>query len=67
MKTTAYQQAKQQLKETAQRARQIHRHDKPAQRQDINDTADYLCREFKLSKARRNQLANYACSLHPED
>jgi hypothetical protein len=62
---TTYQQAKQQLKEIAHRARAIHKHDKPAQRQDINDSADYLGRELRLSEARKNQLANYACKLHP--
>ncbi len=64
---TNYQQAKQQLKEIAQRARQIHKHDKPAQRQDINDSADMIGRDLRLTEQDRDRLANFAASLHPKD
>ena len=64
---TAYQQAKQQLKAIAQRARQTYRHDKPAQRQIINDSAFMICQDLRLSETQRDRLSNYACKLHPKD
>jgi len=64
---TTYQQARQYLKEIAQEVKRNVPHDKPAQRQTINDSADLICRDLNLSEAKRNQLANYACKLHPKN
>ena len=46
---TIYKQAKAELKQTAKEAKEQYITDKPAQRQIINDTADYLCKSLKLS------------------
>lgn len=67
MKRTIYQQAKQSLKETAKQAKIDYPTDKPAVRQIINDTADSLCKDLRLSEYQRNLLANYSCKLHPKN
>jgi len=67
MKTTAYQQAKDQLKEIARIVRRTDPHDKPAQRQTLNDCADTICKDFNLSEAQRDRLSNFVCSLHPKE
>jgi hypothetical protein len=68
MKTiTKYQQAKTDLKETAKQAKKEYKNDKPAIRQAINNTADMLCKDLRLSEYQRNLLANYSCNLHPKN
>lgn len=67
MKTqTAYQRAKRNLKETADMAKSQFENDKPAQRQIINDSADFLSREYDLTETDRDRLADYAGKLHPK-
>lgn len=62
---TQYQTAKQALKGAAHYAKRRHQTDKPAIRQVINDTADFLCKDYNLSEYQRDLLSNYACKLHP--
>lgn len=66
MKTTNYQQAKNELKEAARQAKNYYTSDKPAIRQIINDTADSICKSMNLSEYQRDLLSNYACTLHPK-
>lgn len=65
MKTTIYQQAKNELRQIAKEAKRQYQGDKPAIRQIINDSADGICKSMRLSEYQRNLLANYACVLHP--
>ena len=62
---TNYQQAKQQLKELAQKAKEQFKTDKPAIRQYINDNAYYISQNFDLTEYQTDLLHNYACKLHP--
>lgn len=67
MKTnTDYQHAKAFLKMTAKTAKEEHKNDKPAQRMIINDTVDFLCKEYQFSDYKRDLLNLYACKLHPK-
>ena len=66
MKTnTDYQQAKAFLKMTAKTAKSEYKNDKPAQRMIINDTVDFLCKNYQFSDYKRDLLSLYACTLHP--
>ena len=68
MKTnTDYQNAKAFLKMTAKTAKSEYKNDKPAQKMIINDTADYLCKNYQFSEYKRNLLSLYACKLHPKN
>lgn len=66
MNTTLYKIAKQSLKETAKEIKQNYTNDLPAIRMIINDTVDYLCKDYNLTEYKRNLLSNYACKLHPK-
>lgn len=67
MKTnTDYQKAKAYLKTTAKTAKAEYKNDKPAQRMIINDTVDFLCKNYQLSEYKRDLLSLYACKLHPK-
>ncbi|OPZ01055.1 MAG: hypothetical protein BWZ11_01884 [Bacteroidetes bacterium ADurb.BinA395] len=63
---TEYQEAKSTLKNAADYAKSKYQTDKPAIRMEINDTADWLCKELRLSEYHRGLLSNYACKLHPK-
>jgi hypothetical protein len=76
MKNQIYFNFKAVLKQTAIDAKSTYKNDKPAQRQAINDTLDYMIREINLlalnetitRKAQiqiTNWLTNCACKLHP--
>ena len=67
MKKSVYQVAKSELKRSAIEAKQYFKSDKPAIRQSINDSVDYICRSIQLSEYQKNLLSNYACTLHPKD
>ena len=68
MKTnTDYQNAKEFLKTTAKTAKNYYKNDKPAQRMIINDTVDYLCKNYQFSEHKMELLSNYACKLHPKN
>lgn len=68
MKTnTDYQHAKTFLKETAKTAKSEYKNDKPAQRMIINDTVDFLCKNYQFSEYKRDLLSLYACKLHPKN
>ena len=64
MKQTIYQTARVLLKEAAKNAKNDYPNDKPAIRQIINDTADGLSKDLKLSDYQRDLLSNYSCNLH---
>lgn len=64
MKQSIYKTAKVLLKEEAKNAKNNYPNDKPAIRQIINDTADWLSKDLKLSDYQRDLLANYSCNLH---
>jgi len=63
---TFYKIAKQKLKEIAKEAKQNYTNDLPAIRMIINDTVDYLSKDYKLTEYQRTLLSNYACTLHPK-
>ena len=65
MKT--YQSIKQDLKDIADMAKSQYSNDKPMIRQIINDSVDFLCKEYQLSEYKRDLLSNYACKLHPKN
>ena len=67
MKTTPYQIAKNDLKRAAKQAKKDFPTDKPAIRMIINDTADGLSKDLRLSEHQRDLLANFACTLHPKN
>ena len=62
-----YQQAKNDLKETAKWIKDEKPNDKPMIRQIINDCTNSLFRDYDLSEHQRNLLSNYACKLHPKN
>jgi uncharacterized protein YpuA (DUF1002 family) len=62
-----YQQAKNALKNVANRLKENHPTDKPMIRQGINDFTNYLFRDYNLTEHQRNLLSNYACKLHPKN
>jgi PIN domain nuclease of toxin-antitoxin system len=62
---TQYQEAKDYLRVIAQQAKKKHPTDRPMVRQIINDTADFLCKDYQFSEYNRNLLAKFACKLHP--
>ncbi len=62
---TNYQNAKKSLKAVADLAKKKTPSDKPMIREVINNVADVLSREFKLTEYQINLLSNYACKLHP--
>ena len=64
---TDYQSAKAFLKLTAKTAKSEYKTDKPAQRIIINDTVDFLCKNYQFSEYKRNLLSLYACKLHPKN
>lgn len=64
MKTT-YQTAKNTLLWASRDAKSQFRTDKPMVRQIINDTMDSICKDLNLTERQRDQLAKYACKLHP--
>jgi hypothetical protein len=64
---TNYQIAKNILKIVSLDAKKEFRTDKPMVRQIINDTADSISRDLKLTEYQRNSLSNYACKLHPKE
>lgn len=66
MKTTIYQQLKNELKNVSIEAKKQFKTDNPAVRQIINDYADYLCRNNMLTDYQQILLQNYACTLHPK-
>lgn len=66
---TKYQQAKQQLKELSNKAKEQFGTDKPAIRQCINDNCDAICKDNLyngLTEYQQSLLHNYACKLHPK-
>jgi hypothetical protein len=75
--TTAYQTAKtnalQSLRSTAKEIRKEYPTDKTAQRQRINDSADFLSKDLPPSMADHEweritkALSDLACKLHPKD
>ena len=68
MKTnTDYQSAKAFLKTTAKTAKSEYKNDKPAQRMIINDTVDFLCKNYHFSDYKCDLLSLYACKLHPKN
>ena len=67
MKATTYQQAKKELKEIAKNAKIQFPKDKPAQRMIINDTVDFICKDYKFSEYKSDLLSLYACKLHPKN
>ena len=64
---TNYQQAKEALKRTAKSflCRVHFKNDKPGQRQLINEMADALCKDYRLTDYQQNLLHNFAEKLHP--
>jgi hypothetical protein len=66
MKKTVYQQAKTELRKSAKEFKKQFLNDKPALRMVINDTADFLSKNYSLSDYQINLLNNYACKLHPK-
>lgn len=62
---TNYQQAKQELKETAKFVKKHYPKDKPLIRQTINDKAYFL--GYNLTPKEIDLLSNYACKLHPKN
>ena len=59
MKTrTDYQNAKEFLKTTAKTAKDYYNNDKPAQRMIINDTVDFLCKNYQFSNIPYTTLLN---------
>ena len=68
MKTkTEYQNAKDFLKFAAKTAKTEYKNDKPAQRMIINDTVDFLCKNYQFSEYKRDLLSLFACKLHPKN
>ena len=65
MKTSNYQKAKNSLKTTSKMAKSQFKTDKPMIRQIINDSVHFLSIEYDLTEPKRDLLANYACTLHP--
>ena len=64
---TKYQQAKRNLKGTAEMAKSQFSNDKPMIRQIINDSIDNIVESYNLNDIKRNLLCNYACTLHPKN
>ena len=64
---TDYQKAKQYLKDSAKRCKIAFANDKPKIRMIINDTVDYLCKNYQFSEYKRDLLSLYACKLHPKN
>lgn len=64
---TDYQNAKDFLKLTAKTAKSEYKNDKPSQRMIINDTVDFLCKNYQFSEYKRNLLSLYSCKLHPKN
>ena len=62
-----YQEAKSLLRSHAEYVSVLLRGDKPGIRQSINDYADAIGRDSKLTEHEMDSLANYACKLHPEN
>jgi hypothetical protein len=62
-----YQEAKSLLRSHAEYVSVLLRGDKPGIRQSINDYADSVGRDYKLTEYQKNLLANYACKLHPKN
>ena len=63
---TEYQNAKDFLKLTAKTAKSEYKNDKPAQRMIINDTVDFLCKNYQFSDYKCDLLSLFACKLHPK-
>jgi hypothetical protein len=63
---TKYQNAKKSLKAVADLAMKKNPLDKSRARQVINDVADILIRELRLTEYQAKLLSNYACVLHPK-
>jgi hypothetical protein len=57
--------SKKNLKIASDMAKKQFSNDKPFIRQIINNSADFLSEEYKLSKYQTKILRNYACKLHP--
>lgn len=66
-KNTDYQSAKAFLKLTAKTAKSEYKNDNPAQRMIINDTVDFLCKNYHFSDYKRDLLSLYSCKLHPKN
>ena len=64
---TNYQKAKKYLCEVAKDIKEKYKTDKPAQRMIINDTVDFLCKNYDFSDYKRDLLSLYACKLHPKN
>lgn len=62
---TNYKQAKDKLRSHAEWVKVFHNSDLPAIRQEINDYADMLSKEYALSDRENNWFFNYAVKLHP--
>ena len=64
-----YQQAKIDLKRASKNIKADFKDDKPAIRMYINDTVDFMCKDYSrhLSEYQQNLLSNYACTLHPKN
>jgi len=64
---TNYQQAKEQLKESAKWIKRETPNDKPMIRMYINDMCGIYCNDYDLTDYQRDLLSNYACKLHPKN
>ena len=64
---TNYKNAKFYLKQAAKDIKEKHKTDKPAQRMYINDTVDFLCKNYQFSEYKSNLLSLYACKLHQKN
>jgi hypothetical protein len=67
MKQTVYQQCKALLNDASIYAKKRFNSDYPAQREYLNDTNDYLIKEYRLDAYKANLLSNYTCTLHPKN
>lgn len=62
---TNYQNAKQDLRFVAKKAKHDKPKDKPYQRMIINDSCDWISDNHSLTEYQNSLLHNYACKLHP--
>jgi hypothetical protein len=65
MKTTQYQEAKNDLKNISIAAKNNFVNDKPAIRMHINDSINWVSDNYGLTDHKNSLLHDYACILHP--
>jgi len=63
---TNYKNIKRHLKDVADMAKSQFGNDKPMVRLIINDSVDFLSKEYQLSAYYTDLLAEYACKLHQQ-